>query len=81
MGDEPARSTLLRALDHWNGPTGVALDLGCGTARDTLELLARGWDVIAVDAQAEALERLSIRFPELHCCNRASRHWSCPNVS
>ncbi|MDN3234740.1 hypothetical protein QWJ10_05905 [Pseudomonas sp. WAC2] len=43
--------------------------------------MARGWDVIAVDAQAEALERLSIRFPELHCCNRASRHWSCPNVS
>ncbi|WP_260466375.1 hypothetical protein [Pseudomonas luteola] len=31
IGDEPARSTLLRALDHWNGPTGVALDLGCGT--------------------------------------------------
>ncbi|WP_313551799.1 class I SAM-dependent methyltransferase [Pseudomonas sp.] len=64
IGDEPARSTLLRALDHWNGPTGVALDLGCGTARDTLELLARGWDVIAVDAQAKALERLSIRVPE-----------------
>nr|WP_237719508.1 class I SAM-dependent methyltransferase [Pseudomonas luteola] len=51
-------------MDHWNGPTGVALDLGCGTARDTLELLARGWDVIAVDAQAKALERLSIRVPE-----------------
>ncbi|MFK4130950.1 hypothetical protein ACI2KR_01495 [Pseudomonas luteola] len=29
VGDEPARSTLLRALDHWNGPTGAALDLGC----------------------------------------------------
>ncbi|WP_230382114.1 MULTISPECIES: hypothetical protein [Pseudomonas] len=26
--------------------------------------MARGWDVIAVDAQAEALERLSIRVSE-----------------
>lgn len=29
-----------------------------------VQVLARGWDVIAVDAQAEALERLSIRVPE-----------------
>ncbi|WP_256680754.1 hypothetical protein [Pseudomonas sp. LTJR-52] len=29
-----------------------------------VQVLARGWDVIAVDAQAEALERLSIRVSE-----------------
>ena len=36
------------------------MDLGCGTGRDTLELLRRGWRVLAVDATIEAIERLLV---------------------
>jgi SAM-dependent methyltransferase len=57
------RETLLAALERFDRepkPTSslVAVDLGCGTGRDTVELLRRGWSVYAVDAEAEAIERL-----------------------
>ena len=37
---------------------GFAVDLGAGTGRDTAELLRRGWSVIAIDREAEAIDRL-----------------------
>jgi SAM-dependent methyltransferase len=55
-GDEP-RETLLEALAHFDEP-GVAVDFGCGTGRDTRELLRRGWHVLAIDAEEEAILRL-----------------------
>jgi tellurite methyltransferase len=56
-GAEP-RDTLLRALELFGSRRGVAVDLGCGTGRDTLELLRRGWRVVAVDGEEEAIARL-----------------------
>jgi SAM-dependent methyltransferase len=59
-GPEP-RSTLLEALRRFKDEDRhrlFAVDLGCGTGRDTLELLRRGWSVLAIDATAEAIERL-----------------------
>ena len=56
VGDEP-RDTLLAALDRFAAP-GTAVDLGCGTGRDTFELLRRGWQVVAIDSAAEAISRL-----------------------
>jgi membrane dipeptidase len=55
-GDDP-RPTLLDALSRFPAP-GFALDLGAGTGRDTLELLRRGWRVLAIDREREAIERL-----------------------
>ncbi len=55
-GDD-ARPTLLDALARFPAP-GLAVDLGCGTGRDTAELLRRGWRVVAVDREQEALDRL-----------------------
>jgi tellurite methyltransferase len=56
-----ARPTLLRALELFEREGldhGQAVDLGCGTGRDTVALLGRGWSVLALDAEAEAIDRL-----------------------
>jgi len=55
------RRTLLKALDEFGLLAGRAVDLGCGDGRDTVEMLRRGWSVIAVDAEPRALERLKAR--------------------
>ena len=38
-------------------PVGRALDLGCGEGADALWLAERGWEVVAVDISATALQR------------------------
>jgi tellurite methyltransferase len=50
------------ALDRFETP-GFAVDLGCGDGRDTVELLRRGWRVLALDGQAEGVRRLRERVP------------------
>jgi SAM-dependent methyltransferase len=62
-GEEP-RDTLLRALELFGSEQGHAVDLGCGTGRDTAELLRRGWSVLAVDAEEEAITRLRAKLGE-----------------
>jgi tellurite methyltransferase len=57
---EEPRDTLLFALDRFERP-GTAVDLGCGTGQDAAELLRRGWSVVAIDADAEAIRRLRAR--------------------
>ncbi len=62
----PPRPTLLFALDRFaaEGRTGLeVLDLGCGIGRDSLEILRRGHRLLAVDREAEALQRLRARVP------------------
>lgn len=61
--DRPPRRTLLEALRRFAAP-GLAVDLGCGDGRDAIELLRRGWSVVAVDSEPEALARLRAR-PDL----------------
>ncbi len=62
----PPRPTLLAALDRFaaEGKRGHAVDLGCGDGRDTIELVRRGWSVLAIDAEPEAIARLIAR-PDL----------------
>jgi tellurite methyltransferase len=62
----PPRETLLTALNQFDrepgaNPSRLAVDLGCGDGRDTIELLHRGWQVLAIDGNPEALERLRER--------------------
>jgi membrane dipeptidase len=52
-----ARPTLLAAAERFAEP-GLAVDLGAGTGRDTLELLRRGWRVVAIDAEREAVDKI-----------------------
>ena len=62
----PPRRTLLLALEHFGGDGDGrgAVDLGCGDGRDTVELLRRGWSVVAIDAEPAAIARLEAR-PDL----------------
>jgi len=55
-GADP-RPTLLDALARFSDP-GLAVDLGAGAGRDSVELLRRGWSVIAIDREQEAIDRL-----------------------
>ena len=57
------RPTLLRALDLLGeSPRGrQAVDLGCGGGRDSIEMLRRGWKLLAIDAEAAAIAALTSR--------------------
>jgi tellurite methyltransferase len=72
---KPPRDTLLKALDRFDQespaasppdrPERLALDVACGSGRDTLAMLARTrcrWRVWAVDAEQEGLRRLQSRL-------------------
>ncbi|HYR67701.1 MAG TPA: class I SAM-dependent methyltransferase [Reyranella sp.] len=63
LRDRPPRRTLLAALDRFGPPPpdALAVDLGCGDGRDAIEMLRRGWRVVAVDAESEALRQLQAR--------------------
>ena len=63
LRDRPPRRTLLAALDRFGPPAAdaLAIDLGCGDGRDVIEMLRRGWKVVAVDAEPEALRQLQAR--------------------
>lgn len=37
---------------------GAAIDLGCGSGVETLDLLRRGWQALAVDRESQAIKRL-----------------------
>lgn len=64
-GGRPPRDTLLLALERFDAETAAegrfAVDLACGGGRDTIELLRRGWRVLAIDAEPAAIEKLTAR--------------------
>lgn len=71
VADAGPRETLLDAADRFKADRMpepprrfTAIDFGCGTGRDTIELLERGWCVIAMDGEQEAIDRMLAR-PEL----------------
>ena len=65
----PPRETLLDALDRFDSECPrdgraaplLAADVGCGEGRDAVELLRRGWHILAVDNEPEALRRVAAR--------------------
>jgi tellurite methyltransferase len=60
QGDREPRDLLLQALDSFDaeGRVGVAVDLGAGQGFETAELLRRGWEVLAIDAEPDGIRRL-----------------------
>jgi len=53
------------ALDRFDAePTDAArfaVDLGAGSGRDVIEMLRRGWRVLAIDAEPDAIEAIKAR--------------------
>ena len=63
---KPPRDTLLAALgafEHDGVAAGFAVDIAAGEGRDTIELLTRGWRVLATDAEPAAFTYLWPRVP------------------
>jgi tellurite methyltransferase len=63
VAGRPPRETLLKALENFAAEPSThqarfAVDLGCGDGRDTVELLRRGWRVLAIDGEPQAFDRL-----------------------
>lgn len=72
------RETLLKALELFEkekiaGQSRFAIDLGCGSGRDTFELLRRGWRVLATDSSRQGLDLLHAQTPAEHRANLESR--------
>jgi SAM-dependent methyltransferase len=66
MVGKPARETLtaaLAAFEREGSAPGFAVDLGCGEGRDSLELLRRGWRVLAIDSHPDAFDLMVPRVP------------------
>ena len=64
--NRPPHDTLLKALALFDGGPErerFAIDLGCGSGRDTREMLRRGWRVFAIDREAEGISRLIESVP------------------
>ena len=60
VNNRPPRKTVLTALAAFEKP-GMAIDLGCGDGRDTVEILRQNWQVLAIDKEPEAINRLLTR--------------------
>lgn len=56
VAGRPPRDETTRAIVA--GPPGFAVELGCGDGIDTAALLAAGWEVLAIDAEPDAIRRL-----------------------
>ena len=68
--NHPPREFVINALNAIPEPKGdaVALDLGCSVGHETLALLEKGYDVIAIDSQPEAFD-IMLRRPEIQKFN------------
>ena len=60
----PPEDTLLKALGFFNGFKGYSIDIGCGAGRDTMELLRRGWSVLAIDGNSYSFNKIKSKLDE-----------------
>jgi tellurite methyltransferase len=72
-----ARPALLEAAARCEQRSGdaaglFAVDLGCGSGADTIGLLARGWKVLSIDGEQEAVDMLRADAPDALAAGRLS---------
>jgi SAM-dependent methyltransferase len=72
----PPRELYRLAVDRFDPAKSgarLAVDLGCGAGIETVDLLFRGWKVVALDQEPEAIEQLHRRVPPEHRGRLAAR--------
>ncbi len=63
QGRKP-RQLLLDALEKFSAQASLhAIDLGCGDGTESVALLERGWNVLAIDGELSAIKRLIEKVP------------------
>ena len=62
--DREASKFLLKTLDMPDLNVGLALDLGCGSGSDSLELLRQGWQVTSIDKSEEGINFLKAQIED-----------------
>ena len=70
VGRPPANPYVARLAAEL--PASTALDAGCGTGAEAVELAARGWDVVGADVSASALAAAARRAEERQLSGRVS---------
>ena len=61
----PPRSLLFKSLELFNQYKGKAVDIGCGAGNESVFLYDNGWDVLAVDKNAEGINNLREKYPQI----------------
>ena len=58
---KPANKNIIYFINKIKSKPGKAIELGCGAGRDTVYLIKKGWDVLAID-QNDVKERITSRL-------------------
>jgi SAM-dependent methyltransferase len=61
VAKNPPRETVLKAIEFFEQESKEnlsAVDLGCGSGRDTKALLEKGWSVLAIDGEKKGIDLL-----------------------
>jgi len=61
----PPRPLLLKALELVGQHKGNAVDIGCGAGNESIFLCDNGWNVFSLDKNAEGLNNLQEKYPQI----------------
>ena len=62
--DNPPSKAAQLAIAQFGGKCGQVMDLGCGAGADTQFFLSGGWQVLAVDAHTECMDKIKKELPK-----------------
>ena len=69
--NNPLRPLLLKSLELFKEYKGNAIDIGCGAGNDSVFLCDNGWNVLAVDKNADGLNNLQEKCPQIQTINNS----------